>query len=88
MSFFTPATAAGGTYLLTCLPRAPLDLNLYCGLARLTVPFLSVHYFELAAMEPSANSVIAEISATISRMRFSMSFMKNVLLANNARRGH
>ena len=26
------ATAAGGTYLPTCLPRAPLDLNLYCGL--------------------------------------------------------
>ncbi len=30
MSFFTRATADGGMYLLTCLPRAPFDLNLYC----------------------------------------------------------
>ena len=69
---------AAGPVLLLRVPDAE----------RLTVPFLSVHCFELAAMEPSANSVIAEIPATISRMRFLMSFMKNVLLADNARRGH
>ena len=74
MSFFTRATADGGMYLLTCLPRAPFDLNLYCGLARRTVPSLSLYGLRLDAIDPSANSSIAATSAWISRMRVSVSF--------------
>ena len=70
ISSFTRATAHGGTYLQTCLPRPPFVWNLNWGLARLTVPSLSAYCFRLLAMEPSANSVMDEISAAISRMRF------------------
>ena len=72
ISSFTRATAHGGTYLQTCLPRPPFVWNLNWGLARLTVPSLSAYCFRLLAMEPSANSVMDEISAAISRMRFSL----------------
>ena len=72
ISSFTRATAHGDTYLQTCLPRPPFVWNLNWGLARLTVPSLSAYCFRLLAMEPSANSVMDEISAAISRMRFSL----------------
>lgn len=70
----------------TCLPRAPFDLNRHCGLARLVVPSLTLYFFELLAIDPSANSVIAAISATISLMRASVPFMASSSFAINTYR--